>query len=529
MGFLKNLKAIKDQVAAGMSGQGPSEEALASLSPEQRAAYDAQLAQAAAAEQQLADAHTAARTSRPLFGPAGDYVYGLDPYEAAAAAQRILEEGGGVKAYFKAAWQAPTPGGGDRTLPEVRATYPDPYQQAAYERSQRDEARRPYLAPDGVRFPVVFTRIATTAKDELDDVVAHLASSGLAGRPELVFGAYRVPDHIGSSLTAGRRYVEWDVVHAATGPLPPTSPPAATHLDDTERWVARASGAPSVLDEDLGVAVLAAAGVGPERCTGIARSVGSVSGGGGDENSGGHGYVMIHVEGVDLLHPADARADVEAARNRLRQTGPAALPFGAPAGVHVEVLNWRTIDKAVRHGGSGVAPSVPSPFPYLPSTPQELLAAYLDIVGVNPFDTYGASVTEDQPRDIQWVRRKGVATVSTDGQSQPCVDGQSRARLGGGRLVVVTYRDRPAYVEGRQRWDAYQTDVLQARLGQGTGARRPVEAMSMGSLPSGFRRLAGAVEKVADAVDHVVGEGSGNTHFDRIAPHRYCWPPTDIR
>jgi len=38
MGVFKNLKAMKEAMAAGMSGQGPSEEALASLTPEQRAA-----------------------------------------------------------------------------------------------------------------------------------------------------------------------------------------------------------------------------------------------------------------------------------------------------------------------------------------------------------------------------------------------------------------------------------------------------------------------------------------------------------
>lgn len=164
------------------------------------------------------------------------------------------------------------------------------------------------------------------------------AGSGLAGRPELVFGAYRVPDHIGSSLTAGRRYVEWHVVHAATQPLAPATAPVVTHPDDTARWVARASGEPSVLDEELGIAVLAAAGVGPERCSGVARSIGSISGGGGDENSSGHGYVMIHVGGVDLFHPADV--PVEAQPRYL----------AAPGGVHFEVLNWRAIDKAVRTG-----------------------------------------------------------------------------------------------------------------------------------------------------------------------------------
>ena len=49
MGLRDYLKQAKESMAAGMRGEGPSAEALASLTPEQRAAYDARMAEVAAA------------------------------------------------------------------------------------------------------------------------------------------------------------------------------------------------------------------------------------------------------------------------------------------------------------------------------------------------------------------------------------------------------------------------------------------------------------------------------------------------
>ena len=90
--------------------------------------------------------------------------------------------------------------------------------------------------------------------------------------------------------------------------------------------------------------------------------------------------------------------------------------------------------------------------------------------------------------------------------------------------MVIAYRDRPSYAEGRERWDAYQRDVLQADLRLETGAWRPVQD---GRHPGVPRLLKGAakaydtVEKVANWEDHLTfREG---VEFN---PHRYCWPPT---
>jgi hypothetical protein len=494
MGLKKSLKAIKDAVAAGtFTGEMTPEQReawLASLTPEQRAQVEANEAKVAAARAEVARAqdevdqiHRAQVDARPLRGPAG----------------------------------------ARETMPAPLPAFADRARQVHHEWTQREQARQPYLA--AARSPVLFTRVAARAGDAPEAVRRHLADSGLAGRPELVFGVHPVPDHIGTGLTrAKKRYVEWEVVHAAAEPLPPAPEPASTHLDGFERWVARASGEPSVLDEDLAIALLTAAGIGPERCTGVARALVTSASGGGEDNAS---HVTAAVTGVHLFHPADGA--VERALAQLRAARPIVLPAGAPPGVHVEVLDWRAVAEAVQPR-TGTAYPVPSPFPYLPSTPQELIKSYLDIVGVNPFDSYAAHVSEDGGRDLKDRSGRWGAVERTTGDRQPCVDGKDRPRLTGGSVVVIAHRDRPEYAVGRDRWAAYEAEVLQARLASGTGARAPVTAMQYGSLGSGTRRLLGAAEKVANVVDDLFGDGGTNDHpLDRLPPHRYCWPPTDIR
>lgn len=520
MGFLKNVKAIKDAMAQGMSGAGPTEEQLAALTPEQRANYEAQMARAQAQVQQGQsefDARVEADlAARPLRGPAGDYVHGPDPRLLQQQMQEAMQ--GGIGSYMKASWKATGPAAGRRTAPTPEATFADRGQQYQHEWQAREAARAPYLAP--ARFPVMFSRIATRARDQLADISNHLAASGLSGRPELVFGVYPVPDHIGSNLGREKsRYLEWDVVHAAAEPLPPADPPGSTLLAAGTTWVSRASGQASVLDEDLAVTFLAAAGIGPERCPGVTRLIRTVDRSSGED--GGPSYTMIHVPGVFILGPPELGDD---ARDQLAAGIPLNLAEGPPAGVHVEVLNWRAVRKAV-HPNSQKPFPVPSPFAYLPSTPQELLKAYIDIVGVNPFDTYGAAVTVDEPYNIR-TREEGWVTVDKNwGMKQPSVDGKDRGRIHGASRVVITYRDRPEYVEGRARWDAFENEVMQSNLAQRGSARQPVESMEFGSLGAGTRRILNAAIKTAD----VLSWGDNSTDFERLPPNRYCWPPTDIR
>jgi hypothetical protein len=307
--------------------------------------------------------------------------------------------------------------------------------------------------------------------------------------------------------------VEWDVVHAATGPLPPAAPAAAAFFDARERWAARRPGEPSVLDEDLALAFLGHAGIGPELCLGISRML-QIAQAGGDDDTG---YTIAQVVGVHAWHAPHVGAGVF---DRLRAERP--LSVGPGPGVHVEVLNWGAVARAV-HPQTHKRFTVPSPFPHLPSTPQELLRSYLDIVGVQPADAYAVEVTEDGPRDLHGTGTAGMFTTRTNvGEKQPSADGEMRRRLTGGSDVVIVHRDRERYAAGRERWAAYERDVLQASLATGTGVRRPVEKEEwLERLPGPAR---GLIKSVAWVADFVEGDPSGSP-FDKIPPHRYCWPP----
>ena len=366
----------------------------------------------------------------------------------------------------------------------------------------------------------MFSRLATRSKSQIEEVVAYLASSGLADRPDLVYGVYRVPDHIspGSLLGDRGRVVEWDIVHASPSALSATpTPPTDTFFPGDEHWVSRRVGEPAVADEELVLAYLAAAGIGPERCLGIARSLSIRHDGGGEGESS---YTFSRVTGVHAFHPAGIGAGVF---ERMKQERPIDLAAGSPAGIHTVALNWKAVAQAV-HPMSHRAYTIPSPFPYLPSTPQELIRMYLEVVGVRPDDSYTAAVTEDGVRNIQGREHKagGLVTISTNvGDSLPCADGESRKRLAGGSVVVIAYRDRDEYAAGRERWASYQRDVLQSFLESQTGWNRPVEAPDLANVPGGLRTLIKAAEKVADFVDL----DNSSSSIDDLAPHRYCWPP----
>ncbi|MDQ6526213.1 hypothetical protein RB608_21520 [Nocardioides sp. LHD-245] len=501
----QGLAASREAMA---SGGRLSEEQLAAMTPEQRATYDDAMARM---QTSVDEAIGAERARRVLLGPAGEHLYGPMPDREAMTTVDLGAQLAQARAGFGQALRE-TVRGRTAPVPPVAAVSADPAVQAAHERAGRDEARTPYLAPD--RSPVVLTRVATGRQQPLEELAAWLGSSGLAGRPDLVYGVARVPDHVPGGLGIRKAaIVEWEVVHAATAGLPPTAPAAQVAFDARERWAARSPGEPSVLDEDLGLEYLHQAGLGPDRCLGIARRVGVAATGGGDE--GESPRVLIGVTGVVVLHPADAADGAGAVLERMAAARP--LQVVPAPDVRVTVLNWLAIRRVVMPR-TDRRPVVPSPFPYLPSTPQELLQAHLEIVGVQPRDCYSAQVTQDQVGNIIG----GTAHVTTTGaESEPAADGQVRSRFRGGSRVVVAYRDKPEYAAGRARWAAYEREVLQAQLAVDTAVRAPVDRQS--ALDRG---VLGALVRGAEAVgDVVTGYGWDSTDFDQIPHFRYCWPP----
>ena len=178
------------------------------------------------------------------------------------------------------------------------------------------------------------------------------------------------------------------------------------------------------------------------------------------------------------------------------------------------MLQWDAIAEAVQPVRQH-RPPLPSPFPYLPLTAQELLRAYIEIVGVSPADAYCAQVTHDRPFDLmgRTSTKSGVRRTG-GGPDLPCADGKPRERMAGGHHVVVAYRDGPEYAEGRARFEAYAQIELRAHPRRNRGLREPV--------PEPTGRLWRTIERVGDVVEHFAGDPPAEDNF--VAP-RYCWPP----
>lgn len=87
--------------------------------------------------------------------------------------------------------------------------------------------------------------------------------------------------------------------------------------------------------------------------------------------------------------------------------------------------------------------------------------------------------------------------------------------MNGARRIVVTYRDRPEYAEGRDRWNRYQQEVLQAHLERATDIRKPVvpDELPQNALLRAGARALNIAEKAT-----TIGE------WEPPPPYRYCWP-----
>ena len=521
MGLFKNLK---EGLAGAMTPptQEQMDAILEKLPPDQR---DQVAANWAKGNQNMADSQAIFEEERErrigikvLDGPAGEYLYGrIEGLEGPEDVnRRMQEEGpgsvwkgmlGDVASDLKEGARQFRTGGKveEVTDPEARARV------SAEHRAARDAARAPYLAATVP--PITISRLATRGATQIEELAAYLEHSGLADHPERVYGVYRVPDRISPTLSTTwerGRVVERDVLH---DPAADTRP-AATAVDDAwfpadQQWVARRLGEQSILDGDLGLAYCIRAGLPPERCLGIARHGEFVD---PDHYEESDPYVRTYVTGVHVFHPAGAGAETLAA---MAAEAPLPLPDGDPPGAHTAVLNVEEIERAVHPRAQDPTP-VPSPFPYLPANPQELLRMYLEVVGVRAGDCYSAQVTVSTPRELTGrILEEGVTNM---GPRQPCADGKDRTRIHGAEHIVISYRDRPDYVEGRVRWAAYQEEILLAHLERGIGTRRPVENLFGTTSDSSLIRAGATLLRGAERI---------STSGERRAPppYRYCSPP----
>jgi hypothetical protein len=338
---------------------------------------------------------------------------------------------------------------------------------AAAERAAREHARAPYraAAPPAIEF----TRFGTTGRTQLEEVVEQLRATGLSAHPERVFGVYRIPDRFDQNKNSeNRAYVEWEIAHAPGALAPAADDVLITAFGRQDHWVARAHGEPSVLDEDVAGALCARAGLEPEDCFGIPRLMQIRA----SESEAGKSW-RAHVDGTLVISRPSAA--ITRAHEQMMGEAPLALAARPVLPFHLEILDWEAVAAWVAPDRNG-PPRTPSPLPHLPSSWQELLIAYLEVVGVRSEDAYGVAVT--RAATAQGLSDLSTASMRKNFRSPPklpSADGNERRRMQAAELVVVAYRDRAEYQDGRGRWRAYQDAVLHARLDHRSDVRPPLE------------------------------------------------------
>lgn len=324
---------------------------------------------------------------------------------------------------------------------------------AEAERSARDEARAPYRAPDAVE--VVLTRFATTGEEQMGALARELA----AYRPDRVFGVHRTTDRFDEhKKKEDGAYLEWEIAHAPDAGVGTPQPVDLTGFSRQDRWARRAPGQLEVLDEDMVGVLVSRAALEPSDTYGLSRLW----------------SIPVPILGDDRTHTVRMEGILAVASRELGPTlkelaAAAPMEVGPPP-FEVVTLDWQAI-AAWNQPKPWLPPRTPAALPHLPTTPQELLVMFLEVVGIRPEDCYAASPT--RTHDAFALGDLGPAGISRPAflPKSPCVDGKDRARRSAAEHVVVAYRDRPEYAAGRERFAAYETEVLHARLTQSSGVR----------------------------------------------------------
>jgi hypothetical protein len=323
------------------------------------------------------------------------------------------------------------------------------------ERAARESTRRPFEAASPPE--VVFSRIATTGRTQLEDIVGVLSHFD----PADVYGVYRVPERFGLGRgNEAKLYLEWEIAHRpdAQG----ANPVFTRAFRRDSHWVDRSNGEPSVTDEDVAGALATRARLEPEDCFGITRQLQLR----GVDFEDGLSY-RGHIEGVLLF----TRVELEQAHRALMAEAPLRTLPASP--FHLEILDWEAVAAWVSPYRYG-PPRTPSPLPHLPSDPHELLTSYLQIVGVSSSDCYGVQITRTSEELMGDLSLASFRRNLGSKPKLPCADGQDRQRMISPQHIVIAYRDRPEYAHGRERWRAYQDEALRARLDHLSGVRPPI-------------------------------------------------------
>ena len=483
--------------------QAEIDAALEHATPEQRAAYAGQVARAEAGAQQAYE-HKQAREAAAARAVRAGRGRGLRP--RGADAEQIAGKQRCVAALRPHRAGPPDQadrrdGAGARRRSREIEDPGERAQHAAQERAERDQARAPYRAPR--RVPIHISRLSTRGKTQLDEVLALPQRQRAGAGPHLrrlprpgphqpgadaAFGegpAGRVGHRRTPTRAARRR-------RSSRRRSPPTSSGSrggsASRRCSTRSSRSRSASAP---------------GSGPSSAPGsrASRSSGRCRRRRRELNP-----VCTLVRGVVAVHPRD-RPD---AFERMRAAAP--LHLHAPEGIHVEVLNWSAVAAAVHPRGHH-PPPVPSPFPYLPPTPQELLRAYLEVVGVRPAGLLQRA--GDGPTGAAGAERR-----AREHRPQAAVRGRqgadARARLRARRVRLP----RPPRVRARAASAGRPTRTSSCRPARARD-RRPAPDRS----PTSSTGMLGKIARAAESSSACTGTTGSRAPRRTPIRYRYCWPP----
>jgi hypothetical protein len=386
------------------------------------------------------------------------------------------------------------PNASPERLPELVGLVPGPPVPAEAAAEQRRAAVAPSLAPTvtgATGAPPTIDRVFTR-RPAADEIVTILSRTGLDGRS--VLGVYPSSDllhpaRFGQSET----WWEWCVVHtggpgasealAAAAAVPATERPAGpivqvTEMSRFERWIDRDRNDPILFDEEAAAIVAVQSGVEPSQCLGLHRMLDW--GGFGVDPNRMVGVMPVGARilrrpfvdrtvaaGADEPGGASSRLSAGAREWMARQaaaaegTGPSAptdppmatlgeeavgYAYGDPLPVQMDLLDFTTIALAVQPHWTNPSAATTA-YPQLPGSAEELLLQHLLIVGLDPADTFG------------------VATTVFEQQSAFLAPGAEHAERGAcAGMLAIVYRDRPAYAEGRARFEQYRAQHLKVPL-----------------------------------------------------------------
>ncbi len=146
----------------------------------------------------------------------------------------------------------------------------------------------------------------------------------------------------------------------------------------------------------------------------------------------------------------------------------------APSPFHLELLDWEAVaawNAPWRWG----PPRTPSPLPHLPSSPQELLIAYLEVVGVRSAGLLRRAGHAHRARAASPTSHWPASARTSRARKLPCADGAAAPAPADARSTSCSPTATvPSTPRAAPAGSAYQHEVLRARLDHLTGVRPPI-------------------------------------------------------